>query len=75
MENSENNINQTTEEIVETHEQQPVAEPREEASFELLCEQAAKRRGNPVGDGREEVPEHEQDRDDHDGPQQIVQPL
>ena len=37
MENSENNINQTTEEIVETHEQQPVAEPREEASFELLC--------------------------------------
>ncbi|HQB83270.1 MAG TPA: hypothetical protein PLR50_07235, partial [Candidatus Rifleibacterium sp.] len=37
MENSENNINQTTEEIVETHEQQPVAEPPEEASFELLC--------------------------------------
>ncbi len=37
MENSENNINQTTEEIVENHGQQPVAEPREEAGFELLC--------------------------------------
>ncbi|MOA65719.1 hypothetical protein D3C78_1922020 [compost metagenome] len=41
----------------------------------MFGQQAAKRGGNQVGDGAEQIAEHQQDGNDRQRPQQIAKPL